>query len=185
MKSSKIPQNRTTNERLDIEPLMKFNQNNEIINIQNTHERIIGSDPFIFDIVSKVLNRVHIHFEDEYDEKLISVNHYTMVEFVYFVIKSSMELIQESEVNTVHDLTKFDLKVFSLFFTPSDITEEELNWVDRYTDLEDVQSNILTMEIPLEYKKNYLVNIKRILDRNRDNFTFNDSVLEYLLGSEN
>lgn len=96
-----------------------------------------------------------------------------------------MELIQESEVNTVHDLTKFDLKVFSLFFTPSDITEEELNWVDRYTDLEDVQSNILTMEIPLEYKKNYLVNIKRILDRNRDNFTFNDSVLDYLLGSEN
>ena len=68
MKSSKTPQNCTTNQRLDIEPLLKFNQNNETINIQNTHDRIIGTDPVIFDIVSNVLNRVHIHFEDEYDE---------------------------------------------------------------------------------------------------------------------
>jgi hypothetical protein len=80
----------------------------------------------------------------------------------------------------VEDLVSFNLTNFFLFFQPVNITEDEEMWVEDHILKTKDKSNGVLLNVPLHHKKYYLINLKRILDKNRENPDFNDSIIDFM-----
>jgi response regulator RpfG family c-di-GMP phosphodiesterase len=152
------------------------------IKIEDLHEKTTGTDPFIFNLTMKVFENLQIaYFTHEFEEKTLTMTHDTLFGFIYSMVKKVFEEMSKNiEPKRVEELVSFNLTNFFLFFQPVNITEQEEVWVENHLKRTGDVSNSVSLKVPLHHKKYYLINLKRILDKNRDNPEFNDSVLDFM-----
>ena len=64
----------------------------------------------------------------------------------------------------------------SLFIEPTDITDEEVLFSERFIEKENDEYEV-EIKLPKNAQRNYIINFKRILDENNSNPDFNESIL--------
>jgi hypothetical protein len=180
MKSRKQPQIGNTKLVERINHLSKLSQTT--LKIEDLHEKTMGTDPFVFELTIKLFeNLQNIHFGHEFEEKTMTMTHDTLFGFVYSLVQQIFEEMGKLiDPKRVEDLVNFNLTNFFLFFQPVNITEEEDRWVQDHIIKTKDKSDGVVLNVPLNNKKYYFINLKRILDKNRDNPDFNDSILDFM-----
>jgi len=180
MKSRKTTEKRNTKLVEGINHLSNDHQNP--IKIEDLHEKTTGTDPFIFQMTMKVFENLQIaNFTHEFEEKNLTMTHDTLFGFIYSLVQQIFEEMGKLiDPKRVEDLVSFNLTNFFLFFQPVNITEEEERWVEDHILKTKDKSDGVVLNVPLHHKKYYLINLKRILDKNRDNPEFNDSILDFM-----
>jgi hypothetical protein len=180
MKSRKTTENRNTNNEKGTNTLSNFLQNP--IKIEDLHPKTTGTDPFIFELTMKVFENLQsIYFTHQFEEKIVKMTHDSLFFHIHSIISKVFEEMSKNiEPKRVEELVSFNLTNFFLFFQPVNITEQEEVWVENHLKRTGDDSNSVSLKVPLHHKKYYLINLKRILDKNRDNPEFNDSVLDFM-----
>jgi hypothetical protein len=69
-----------------------------------------------------------------------------------------------------------NLNTLSLFIEPTDITDEEVLFSERFIQKEKYEYEV-DIKLPKNAQRNYIINFKRILDENNSNPDFNESIL--------
>jgi hypothetical protein len=180
MRTRKQTPKGNTNKVKGTNPLLNYLQNP--IKIEDLHPKTTGTDPFIFELTMKVFENLQsIYFTHQFEEKIVKMTHDSLFFHIHSIIsKVFEEMCKTIDPKRVEELVSFNLTNFFLFFQPVNITEEEELWVNNHLKRTGDDSNSVSLKVPLEHKKYYLINLKRILDKNRDNPEFNDSVLDFM-----
>lgn len=67
------------------------------IPIENILKSNPGVVPSVFDVSTKIFNTINLSFDDEYDQHLLLVNHYTLHEFIYNIVKLTLDEHQQTK----------------------------------------------------------------------------------------
>jgi hypothetical protein len=97
MKSRKIRKKRNTSDDNGMVTLLNKEENSEIIPIQTILRGEDGVDPVCFNYTYNVIRNIQLNFEDEYDKKVLEVTHFTFYEFVYNIVKLTLNQQQNRE----------------------------------------------------------------------------------------
>lgn len=152
------------------------------LNIEDFLPKTTGTDPFVFELTMKVFeNLQNIYFTHQFEEKTVKMTHDTLFGFIYSMVQRVFEEMGKTiDPKRVEDLVSFNLTNYFLFFEPVNITDEEETWVEDHLKRTNDSTDKVLLSVPLNHKKYYLINLKRILDRNRNNPEFNDSILDFM-----
>lgn len=180
MKSRKTKEIRNTKQGKGTNTLLNHLQNP--LKIQDLYENKTGCDPFIFQLTMMVFDNLqNVAFSHQLEEKTVKMTHDSLFGFIYSIIeKVFKEMGKGVDPKRIEELVSFNITNFFLFFEPVNITHDEEEWVNNHLKKTGDKSNSVLLNVPLNNKKYYLINLKRILDRNRDNPDFNDSVLDFM-----
>jgi hypothetical protein len=180
MKSRKTTEKRNTKLVEGINHLSNDHQNP--IKIEDLHEKTTGTDPFIFELTMKVFENLQsIYFTHQFEEKIVKMTHDSLFFHIHSIISKVFEEMGKTiDPKRVEDLVSFNITNYFLFFEPTNITDEEEEWVNNHLINTQDDSNSVLLDVPLNNKKYYLINLKRILDKNRDNPEFNDSIVDFM-----
>lgn len=163
---------------LDMNPFenidSKFNKRKITEFIRPIHQ----TNTKIFEITNEVVSSFGLEF-DGFEDIQIQTNQYEFFEFIYGVVESTVELYIKPKINEIEEINFLNDNTIKLFFQPNNVTIEELEWVES---IMKTSSETKTIKLKLDEHNQffYLINLKRLLDSNRDNPNFNDSILEFL-----
>ena len=164
-------------ENKGMNPFERFKDNSDFIRIYELMSPVLQSNRDVYVISSKVFE-VFNSVLREYEEKCLIVSHHVLFEIVYKIVERTIKELRSVEYTSIDDLMKFNLNTLPLFLEPSEVTDEELIFVEKLVD-RDSDGYEVEIKLPANSQRNYLINIKRILDENNSNPTFNDSILDF------
>jgi len=158
-----------------INPFERFKKNSDFIRIYELMSPVFQTNKDVYLIAEKVFE-VFNSVLDEYEEKCLVINHNVLFELSYKIVERTIHEIQRTKYNSIDDLTVLNLNTLSLFIEPTDITDEELLFSNRFIENENEEYEV-DIKLPKNAQRNYIINFKRILDENNSNPDFNESIL--------
>jgi hypothetical protein len=147
------------------------------VNLTSLIDRTTDLNKIHFDISMNVFTNLKTNF-DGYEYKNFKSNHFELFEFVHKIVESSILEFQKIKYDRIEDLISINSSTIKLFLEPNNISDEEKSWVDGFIHKLEKHDEV-EVNIPIELEKNYFINVKRILEKNNSNPTFNDSLLDY------
>ena len=160
-----------------INPFVKSKDIIQNVNLTSLIDRTTEINKIHFDISLIIFSKLKTNF-DGYEYKNFKSNYFELLEFINNIVESSILEFLKVEYTRIEDLISIDSNTIKLFLQPNNISEEEKLWVDGFIKKLE-KHNEVEVKIPIELEKNYYINIKRILENNNSNPTFNDSILDY------
>jgi hypothetical protein len=156
-------------------PFERFKDNSDFIRIYDLFEPVRNTNRDVYEITERVLT-IFNSILKIYEEKNLRINHFELFELVYKVVEQTIYEIQRIKYNSIDDLTVLNHNTLSLFIEPTDITDEEVLFSERFIEKENDEYEV-EIKLPKNAQRNYIINFKRILDENNSNLDFNESVL--------
>jgi hypothetical protein len=156
-------------------PFERLEDKIEFIRIYDLFEPVRHTNRDVYEISERVLTIFNSVLK-MYEEKNLRINHFEMCELVYKVVEQTIYEIQRVKYNSIDDLTVLNLNTLSLFIEPTDITDEEVLFSERFIQKEKYEYEV-DIKLPKNAQRNYIINFKRILDENNSNPDFNESIL--------
>jgi hypothetical protein len=161
-------------------PFVNNKSNSKIICIKDLFEKTTSQNKIPFDISLKINSKLKTNFEF-LETKYIEVNRFELFEIVYQIVSETIDELQEVEIESFEELLNYSFKTLPLFLCPNNITQDEIKWSESILIKRTEDHPFGTkVEVPKDSELNYLINVKRILDRNKSNPFFNDSILDFL-----
>lgn len=164
-------------ENKGMNPFERFKDNSDFIRIYELMSPVLQTNRDVYVISEKVFE-VFNSVLREYEEKCLIVSHHVLFEIVYKVVERTIKELRSVEYTSIDDLMKFNLNTLPLFLEPSEVTNEELIFVEKLVD-RDSDGYEVEIKLPENAQRNYFVNVKRILDENNVNPDFNQTILNF------
>lgn len=158
-------------------PFERFKDNSDFIRIYELMEPVFQTNKEIFNITERVIEVFFAVF-DGYEEKCLIVSHHVLVEVVYKIVERTIIELQQGNYNSIEELMKLNLNTLSLFMEPIDATEDELKFAEKFMEKESDEYEV-EFKLPKNAQRNYIINFKRILDKNNSNPDFNETILNF------
>lgn len=158
-------------------PSKRFKDDSDFIRIYDLMEPVFQTNKEIFNITERVIEVFFAVF-DGYEEKCLIVSHHVLVEIVYKVVERTITELQQGNYNSIEELMKLNLNTLSLFMEPIDVTEVESKFAEKFMEKESDKFEV-EIKLPKNAQRNYIINFKRILDKNNSNPDFNETILNF------
>lgn len=159
-------------------PSQKFKDDSEFIRIYDLMEPVFQTNKEIFNITERVIEVFFAVF-DGYEEKCLIVSHHVLVEIVYKIVERTIIELQQGNYSSIEDLMTLNPNTLSLFMEPINVTDVELKFAEKFMDKESDGYEV-EIKLPKNAQRNYIINFKRILDKNNFNPDFNETILNFL-----
>jgi preprotein translocase subunit SecA len=154
------------------------NIESKFFRIYDLIEPVYSTNKQIFEFAEGVFSKYRKSLE-MYDQQNLMLNHFELFELTYKIVENTVKEILRVKYNSIDDLMVVNLNTLTLFLTPSNITEEEIIWSEKFMSKHKGEYEV-EFKLPKDAERNYYINFKRILDENNSNPDFNESILNFL-----
>lgn len=161
----------------EMNPFVKSEDKIQNVNLTSIIDRTTKINKIHFDITLIVFSKLKTNF-DGYEYKNFKLNYFELFEWVNTLVDLSILEYQKVTYNRIEDLISLNSSTIKLFLEPNNISDEEKSWVDGFIHKLEKHDEV-EVNIPIELEKNYFINVKRILEKNKSNPNFNDTILNY------
>jgi preprotein translocase subunit SecA len=141
-------------------------------------EPVYSTNKQIFEFTEGVFSKYRKSLK-MYDQQNLMLNHDELFELTYKIVEYTVKEILKVKYNSIDDLMEVNLNTLTLFLTPSNITDEEMIWSEKFMSKRKGEYEV-EFKLPEDAERNYYINFKRILDENNSNPDFNESILNFL-----
>jgi hypothetical protein len=129
-------------------------------------------------VISEKVFEVFNEVFDGYQEKCLVLSHHILVEVVYKIVERTIIELQQGNYNSIEELMNLNLNTLSLFMEPINATDVELKFAEKFMEKESDEYEV-EIKLPENAQRNYIINFKRILDKNISNPDFNETILNF------
>lgn len=158
-------------------PFERFKYNSDFIRIYELMEPVLQTNRDVYVISEKVFEVFNEVF-DGYQEKCLVLSHHILVEVVYKIVERTIIELQQGNYNSIEELMNLNLNTLSLFMEPINATDVELKFAEKFMEKESDEYEV-EIKLPENAQRNYIINFKRILDKNNSNPDFNETILNF------
>jgi len=160
-----------------INPSERFKDNSDFIQIYELMKPVKQINRDVYLITERVFEVFNSVFDESQDKCLI-LNIHSLFEITFTVVERTISELQRPHYNSIDDLLVFNLNTLSLFLEPTNVTEEEMQFAEKFKEKES-DGNEVEIKLSENAQRNYAINLKRILDENNSNPDFNESILNF------
>jgi hypothetical protein len=158
-------------------PSKRFKDDSDFIRIYDLMEPVLQTNRDIYLVSEKVFEVFYSVFE-EYEEKCLIVSHHVLFEIVYKIVERTIIELQQGNYTSIEEIMKLNLNTLSLFMEPINATDVELKFAEKFMEKESDEYEV-EIKLPENAQRNYIINFKRILDKNNSNPDFNETILNF------